>query len=140
MTQQQSRFDAIFAEGRRRYERKTGQRCDAAIFIKMTTVSDVRTYIQQENDRFDSFRARHNTVYERLNAAFTPLERLGSLVATASSAGFPPAGVCLGAVALLIKSAQDVSSHYDSILDLFDILAVRHYRTFATQSNTPSAP
>jgi hypothetical protein len=139
MGQQQSRFDVIFAEGRKRYEQNTGQRCDAGIFATMTTVSDVRAHIQQENNKFDSFRIRHNTVYSRLSAAFTPVERLGSLVATASSAGCPPAGVCLGAVALLIKSAQDVSSHYDSILDLFDTLAVRHCRVYSTLSDIPRA-
>jgi hypothetical protein len=31
----------------------------------------------------------------------------------------------LGAAALLIKSAQDVSAHYDRIIELFDVLAVR---------------
>jgi hypothetical protein len=49
---------------------------------------------------------------------------VSQIISAGTSAGFPPAGACLGAVSLLIKSAQDVSSHYDRILDVFEMLAV----------------
>jgi len=124
MSRQQSRFEIIFEEGRRRYEKKTGQQLDVTLFATLHTVADVHHYIDQENDKFATFRAQNNKIYERLNTAFTPVERVCNIVAAGSSAGFAPAGACLGAVALLIKSAQDVSTHYDRILDLFDMLAV----------------
>ncbi|KAF2829113.1 hypothetical protein CC86DRAFT_403770 [Ophiobolus disseminans] len=85
MSQQRTKFESIFQEGRRRYEKKTGQQLDVTLLATMSTVADI--------------------------------------VAAGSSAGFPPAGACLGAVALLVKSAQDVSAHYDRIVDLFDMLA-----------------
>jgi len=114
MSQQQSGFQTIFEEGRKRYEKKTGQQLDT-LFATLHTVADVRHYIDQENDKFTTFRAQNNKIYERLNTAFTPVERVCNIVAGGSSAGFPPTGACLGAVALLIKSAQDVSTHYDRI-------------------------
>jgi hypothetical protein len=121
---QQSRFDVIYSEGRRRYETKTGQQLDVALFANWTTVADVRGYVDQEDDRFTTFREQNNKIYEQLTKAFTPVERLSSGVAAGTSVGFPPAGACLGAVALLIRSAQNVSSHYDRIVDLFNMLAV----------------
>jgi hypothetical protein len=124
MSQQQSRFEIIFEAGKRRYEKKTGQRLDATLFASMSTVSDMRSYVEQENDKFATSRAQNVKIYDRLNTAFTPLERVSQIISAGTSAGFPPAGACLGAVALLIKSAQDVSSHYDRILDLFEMLAV----------------
>jgi hypothetical protein len=121
---QHSRFDVIYSEGRRRYETKTGQQLDVALFANWTTVADVRGYVDQEDDRFTTFREQNNKIYEQLTKAFTPVERLSSGVAAGTSVGFPPAGACLGAVALLIRSAQNVSSHYDRIVDLFNMLAV----------------
>jgi hypothetical protein len=121
---QQSRFDVIYSEGRRRYETKTGQQLDVALFANWTTVADVRGYVDQEDDRFTTFREQNNKIYEQLTKAFTPVEKLSSGVAAGTSVGFPPAGACLGAVALLIRSAQNVSSHYDRIVDLFNMLAV----------------
>jgi hypothetical protein len=125
MSQRQSKFDIVFAEGLRRHERKTGQRLDSSNFAKLATVADVRSYVEQENSKFATFRDQNSKIYERLTTAFTPIEKLGSIVAAGSSAGFPPAGACFGAVALLIKAAQNVSAHYDHIVELFDILAVR---------------
>jgi hypothetical protein len=124
MSQQQSRFEINFEAGKRRHEKKTGQRLDATLFASMSTVSDMRSYVEQENDKFATSRAQNVKIYDRLNTAFTPLERVSQIISAGTSAGFPPAGACLGAVSLLIKSAQDVSSHYDRILDVFEMLAV----------------
>jgi len=90
----------------------------------MATVADMRSFIEQENSKFEIYRAQNDKIYDRLNKAFAPLERVSHIIAGGASAGFPPAGACLGAVALLIKSAQDVSAHYDRILDFFEMLAV----------------
>jgi hypothetical protein len=118
------RFDVIFSKGRRRFETKIGQQLDVALFANWTTVADMRGYIDQENDRSATFRDQNNKIYERLTKVFTPVERLSSVVAAGTSVGSPPAGACLGAVALLIRSAQNVSSHYDRIIGLFHILTI----------------
>jgi hypothetical protein len=124
MSTQKTRFEMIFEQGQRRYEKKTGQQLQVALIATFTTVADVRSYIEQENERFEAFRDRNGKIYRQLNTAFTPIERLSQVLGAASSAGFPPAGACLGAVAFMIKSAQGVSTHYDRILELFDILGV----------------
>ena len=90
MSQQQSRFEIIFEEGRKRYEKKTGQQLDVTFFATLTTVADLRIYIEQENDKFAAFRDRNNKIYERLTTAFTPVERLGHVLTAGSSAGFLP--------------------------------------------------
>jgi hypothetical protein len=125
MSLQQTKFYVIFEEGRKRYEKKSGHRLDITFSASLTTVADVRGYVERENDKFAAFRNKNRNVYERLTVAFTPIERISHVVAAASSTGFPPAGACLGAAALLIKSAQNVSAHYDRIIELFDVLAVR---------------
>lgn len=114
---------------------KTGQQLDVALFANWTTVTDVRSYIDQENDRFATFRDRNSKIYERLTKAFTPVGKLSSVVAAGTSVGCPPAGACLGAVALLIRSGQNVSSHYDRIFDLFDPLPVSNTRYTHTTSH-----
>jgi hypothetical protein len=121
---QQTKFYIIFEEGRKQYEKKSGQRLDITLSAKLTTMADVRGYVERENDKFAAFRDKNRNIYERLTIAFTPVKRLGHVVAAASSAGLPPAGACFGAAALLIKSAQNVSAHYDRIIELFDVLAV----------------
>jgi hypothetical protein len=125
-SRQRSRFEIICAEGRRWYELKTGQQLDAARFASWDTVEDVRNYIDQENNKFATYRKKNSKIYEQLKTTFTPVEKLGSLVTVGSSAGCPPAGACLGAAALLIRSAQNVSSHYDRVVDLFEMLAVSY--------------
>lgn len=121
-----SKFQIIFVEGQRRYEKKTGQRLDVAVYASIATVADVRSYIARENQQFAAFRSKNGHIYERLNLDFTPIERLSYVVVSGSTAAFPPASPCLGAVALMVKSAQDVSAHYDRTLELFDMLAVRY--------------
>jgi len=124
MAKNQSRFEIIFAEGQRRYEQKTGKRLHVTMFANWTKVTDLRAYIDQENNKFVSFREQDKKIYEQLTKTFTPVEKLSAIFAAGASAGCPPAGACLGAAALLIKSAQNVSSHYDRIVDLFETLAV----------------
>jgi hypothetical protein len=105
MSVQQTKFYTIFEEGRKRYEKKSGQRLDITLSASLTTFADVRGYVERENDKFAAFRDNNRNIYERLIVAFTPVERLGHVVAAASSTGFPPAGACLGAAALLINCA-----------------------------------
>ena len=125
MCVQHTEFYIIFEEGQKRYEKKFGQRLDITLSASLNTVAVVRGYVERENDKFATFRDKNRNIHERLTVAFTPVERLGHIVGAASSVGFPPAGACLGAAALMIKSAQNVSAHYDRIIELFDVLAVR---------------
>tara|TARA_R110002003_G_scaffold152_2_gene13583 strand:- start:3907 stop:4338 length:432 start_codon:yes stop_codon:yes gene_type:complete len=134
MSQQKSNFESIFNEGRKQYEKQTKQRLDPTFCSTLNTVSDLRKHIERENDKFATFRDRNNNIYDRLNTAFAPVERFGHILGAGSSAGFPPAGACLGAVAILIKSAHDVSAHYDRIVELLDMLAVRVYSVYADRS------
>jgi len=120
-----SKFEILFEIGRQRYEKKTGQRLDISLATSLTTVADLRTYVERHNGEFEAFRDKDKHIFDRLNSVFTPIERLGQCVGTGTSIGFPPAGACFGAAALMIKSAQDVSTHYDRILELFNILSVR---------------
>jgi hypothetical protein len=84
----------------------------------------LRAYVERQNGEFDVFREKNKYIFDKLNSAFSPIERMGQCVALGTSAGFPPAGACFGAVALVVKSAQDVSTHYDRILELFAIMGV----------------
>ncbi|KAF2105684.1 hypothetical protein BDV96DRAFT_508985 [Lophiotrema nucula] len=124
MTTTRTRFEIIFDEAKIRYEKKTKKQLDANLVGTLTTVAEVKAYIEQENSKFVSFRAKNQRIYESLNAAFIPIERLSHVAGSGASVGFPPAGACFGAVAYLIKSAQDVAEHYDKIVQLFETVKV----------------
>ncbi|KAH4600574.1 hypothetical protein HBI73_178420 [Parastagonospora nodorum] len=137
MSEQQSKFDVMFAEGRKRYEQKTGQQLDVALFAQWTKVTDLRAYIDQENKKFANFREQDKKIYEQLTKTFTPVEKLGTIFAAGTSAGCPPAGACLGAATLLIKSAQNVSSHYGRIFDLFETLSLSYHHHMQAKHTSP---
>ncbi|KAF2709128.1 hypothetical protein K504DRAFT_408621, partial [Pleomassaria siparia CBS 279.74] len=119
-----SKFELIFDKANIKYEQKTGQRLDITLLSSLTTISDVQRYVCHENERFTAFRKTNQRVYDSLDKALAPLERLSNIAGAASSVGFPATGACFGAAALMIKSAQDVAAHYDRIFDLFETLAL----------------
>jgi hypothetical protein len=119
-----SRFETIFEAGRQRYEKRAGRPLDPTLVVSLKTIADLRGYIESQNGSFETFRNKDKIIYAKLNMIFTPIERLGNCVAAPLSAGSPPVGACFGAVAVLIKSAQDVSTHYDRIMELFEIMGV----------------
>ncbi|KAF2791190.1 hypothetical protein K505DRAFT_249535 [Melanomma pulvis-pyrius CBS 109.77] len=125
MTATKTKFDIIFDAAIGRYEEKTGVPLDKSLTASLTTVADVQSYVQRENEKFSAFRQRHQKIYDSLNKVLTPIERLGHIAAASTSPGFPPAGACFGAVTLLVKSSRDVADHYDRILELFEKLYVR---------------
>ncbi|KAF2108066.1 hypothetical protein BDV96DRAFT_653272 [Lophiotrema nucula] len=124
MSSHQTQIELIFTNAIARYEQKTKKQLPLSFASQLTTVQDLRRLVQKENADFKAFQAKDDKIYSALNKALTPIERLSHVAATGSSIGFPPAGVCFGAVALMIKSAQDVSGHYEKILELFDIIQV----------------
>ncbi|KAL1597878.1 hypothetical protein SLS60_008365 [Paraconiothyrium brasiliense] len=117
-----SKFEIILETGRQRYEKRAGKPLDQSLAIRLKTVADLRKHIEDQNGMFEAFRNKDKIIYARLNTVFMPIERLGNCVVTPISASSPPVGACFGAVAVLIKSAQDVSTHYDRIVELFEIM------------------
>ncbi|KAF2451400.1 hypothetical protein P171DRAFT_478441 [Karstenula rhodostoma CBS 690.94] len=117
-----SRFETIFETGRQRYEKRTGKPLDSTLVANLKTTADLRKYIESQNGTFETFRNKDKIIYAKLNTIFTPIERLRNCVASPVSASSPPVGACFSAVAVLIKSAQDVSAHYDQIVELFEII------------------
>jgi hypothetical protein len=89
MIQQKSKFESIFDQGRKQYEKQTKQRLDTTFCSTLNTVSDLRKRIERENDKFATFKDRNNNIYDRLNTAFAPVERFGHILGAGSSAGFP---------------------------------------------------
>ncbi|KAF2866424.1 hypothetical protein BDV95DRAFT_505080 [Massariosphaeria phaeospora] len=124
MAASKSKFEIIFAEGQKRYEKNTGTPLDTTLISNLSTVADVRNHIAGEIEKFVDFRDKNKKLYGALDSAFAPIERVGHFVAAGTSMSFPPAGACFGALALMIKSAQAVSAHYDKLLELFNIVSV----------------
>jgi hypothetical protein len=103
-----SKFEVIFETGRLRYEKKTGQQLDVTLVASLTTVADLRDYVERQNGQFDAFRNKNKSIFNGLNSAFAPTERFGHSVAVGTLVGFPPAGACFGASASMIWYVKNV--------------------------------
>ncbi|KAL7796720.1 hypothetical protein V8C37DRAFT_326652 [Trichoderma ceciliae] len=88
----------------------------------MKSISDLKLQLTAQNDQFNHFRAKRQNIFDAIAVTLRPIELIGDVVAEGVSEAFPPAQGIFAAVMYLINAAHDVSSMYDSILELFDQL------------------
>ncbi|KAH6609115.1 hypothetical protein Trco_002461 [Trichoderma cornu-damae] len=120
----EKQFAAVLADAAKLYKDSSdkGLTLDEFLTPPMKTISDLTLQLAAQNDQFSHFRARRQSIFDAIAAALRPIELMGAIVAEGASEAFPPAQGIFSAVAYLINAAHDVSSMYDSILELFDQL------------------
>ncbi|OHE98612.1 NACHT and TPR domain-containing protein [Colletotrichum orchidophilum] len=113
-------FAAILANAQKQYADSKGLDLQGYMEPPMRSTDDLLNVITRENEKFQTFREKRQTLFECLSAACKPLEVVGEALAGASEEVFPPGQTIFAAVAYLINAAKDVSACYDSIIELFD--------------------
>ncbi|ROT37793.1 NACHT and TPR domain-containing protein [Sodiomyces alkalinus F11] len=121
----QRQFAAVLRDAQRLYSQSGAQPMDLADFLNppMRSVEDLLNVVNHQNDQFEAFRARRQKLFHALSAAMGPLELIGGTLAEAAAeAVFPPSQGIFAAAVYLINTARNVSSCYDSIVELFEKL------------------
>ncbi|KAM0288554.1 hypothetical protein ACHAO9_006918 [Fusarium lateritium] len=88
----------------------------------ISSVKGLLGQIDKQNEQFGKFREKRQSIFSALAACLTPVEVIGEIVSGAAADSFAPAEGIFGAVAYLINAARDVSSAYDTIVELFELL------------------
>ena len=120
----EAEFQAVLEDAAKLYKETSGQTIDEFMNPPMRGIDDLKHHLDAHNDRFSSFRAKRDSLFGALSAMLKPVETLGEVVSGPASEVFPPTQSIFSAVMYLVNAAHDVSSTYDSILELFEQLKV----------------
>lgn len=123
-TQVESQFQAVLSEAAKIYKKSSGKNINDFMTPPMTSVNDLMQQVDGHNDSFSTFRSKRAGLFNVLSAMLEPLEIIGGIVSGAASQAFPASQNIYSAVLYLINGANDVSSTYDTILELFEELKV----------------
>lgn len=128
----ETQFAAILADAAKLYKDSSDNGSTLAEFLTppMKSISDLKLQLTAQNDQFSHFRAKRQNIFDAIAVTLRPIELIGDIVAEGASDAFPPAQGIFAAVMYLINAAHDVSSMYDSILELFDQLKVTNFTIF----------
>ncbi|PHH90061.1 hypothetical protein CDD83_4633 [Cordyceps sp. RAO-2017] len=117
-----SQFAQVVADAARLYKDKAGESLDDFSTPAIKSVEDLERQLSLQNDEFSAFRAKRQAVFDALNTTLKPVELVGEIVAGAAASAFAPAQSIYAATMFLINAAHNVSTTYDSIIELFDQL------------------
>jgi hypothetical protein len=129
---------AIWKEAIDRYEDITKVKIES-----MARARNVDEVLRETRDRDTKFRAfRHDETKmdnfrTLVSRSLGPIEKVGSMVASAASASFPPTIVVFTVVTYLIKTANSVSADYDKIIGFFEELDSYLDRLKILEGNIP---
>lgn len=123
----ETQFAAILADATKLYKDSSDKSLTLDEFLTppMKSISDLMLQLTAQNDQFIHFREKRQNIFDAIAVTLRPIELIGDIVAEGASEAFPPAQGIFAAAMYLINAAHDVSSMYDSILELFDQLKVR---------------
>jgi hypothetical protein len=128
----EAQFAAILAEAAKLYNDSSDKGLTLNEFLTppMKSISDLKLQLTTQNDHFNNFREKRQKIFDAIGVTLRPIELIGDIVAEGASDVFPPAQGIFAAVMYLINAAHDVSSMYDSILELFEQLQVSSFPPF----------
>lgn len=116
----------MWREASKRYAKKSGKRLED--LPKPRSTDELMQQVEQQNNRYEDFRANRGMLFKTLAAAMKPVELVGNIAAGAASAVFPASGTVFGAAMYLINAARGVSASLDAIAGLMD-----HLKDFTTR-------
>ncbi|KAF4970989.1 hypothetical protein FSARC_2092 [Fusarium sarcochroum] len=118
----EAQFAQILDDASKRYSESSKSKLVDFLNPPINKVSDLVSQVDKQNDQFSKFREKRQSIFSAMAACLTPVEVIGEIVSGAAQDTFAPAEGIFGAVAYLIGAARDVSSAYDSIVELFELL------------------
>ena len=121
-------MEEMWREASKRYAKKSGKRLED--LPKPRSTDELMQRVEQENNRYEDFRANKGMLFRTLAAAMKPIELVGNLAAGAASAVFPASGTVFGAAMYLIDAARGVSASLDAIAGLME-----HLKDFTIRLN-----
>ncbi|RCI11035.1 hypothetical protein L249_5184 [Ophiocordyceps polyrhachis-furcata BCC 54312] len=119
----EGQFAAILADAASSYKEKSGRPLDKFMTPPMNSVDDLKRELNLQNDGFLAFRAKRQAIFSAVSVALRPVELVGDIVAGAASQAFAPSQTIYSASLYLINAGHNVSSTYDSIIELFQQLS-----------------
>jgi hypothetical protein len=125
-----SQFSAIWQNAKANYKAVTGADLDDPSFPHPSSTDDLLGSLDKQNNDFKHFREKRSIIFGCLKEACQPIELVSNLAAGGASMAFPPSTLCFGAAMYLINAAQGVSSSYDAIAELLQVLKVRRCSFF----------
>lgn len=125
MSSLEEQIPDMYMRALKRYGEITQKKLNDPPMLKIKKVDDLLNAINQRNSEFSAFRNTRHNLFKVLNGALKPIELISNLAAGASSMPFPPATLVFAAANYLIGAAKGVSSSYDAIKDLMEMLQVR---------------
>lgn len=120
----EKQFAVILADAAKLFADTTNESLDAFMKPPMRTVDDLTHQLDLQNERFSEFRAKRHAIFGAIATVFKPVEMVGDIISGAAAEVFAPSQNIYSAVMYLINAANDVSSVYDSIIELFEQLKV----------------
>ncbi|CAG8016084.1 unnamed protein product [Penicillium nalgiovense] len=121
MVAQKDQSSAICEKAIRKYHEITGETLGVD-FLKVQNVNDLTKEIEQRNNTFREFREKRGAIFDVLESALVPVQLFSNLAAGGASMAFPPSSLVFGAVMHLVDAAKGVSTSYNAIQDLMQML------------------
>lgn len=120
----EAQFAQILDDASKLYSSDSKDKLGDFLNPPINNVTDLIKQVDKQNDQFTKFREKRQSIFSAMAACLTPVEVIGEIVSGAAADSFAPAEGIFGAVAYLIGAARDVSSAYDTIVELFEHLKV----------------
>lgn len=130
----ETRFAAVLAAAAKRNPETTLKLGDFTS-PPITSVDDLIEKVDAQNERFTQFREKRHAIFGAMATALKPIEMVGEVVSGAASEVFAPSSSVFSAAMYLVNAANDVSSTYDNILQLFEKLKVRPHPSPTSRTN-----
>ncbi|EXK44377.1 hypothetical protein FOXG_04094 [Fusarium oxysporum f. sp. lycopersici 4287] len=118
----EAQFAQILDDASKLYSSDSKDKLGDFLNPPINNVTDLIKQVDKQNDQFTKFREKRQSIFSAMAACLTPVEVIGEIVSGAAADSFAPAEGIFGAVAYLIGAARDVSSAYDTIVELFEHL------------------
>ncbi|PYH86184.1 hypothetical protein BO82DRAFT_388862, partial [Aspergillus uvarum CBS 121591] len=136
---QPEHFNYLWDQAKARYKSVTDHDLDNPAFPSPASADDLLALLDARNADFLSFREKRSVLFHSLSTLCQPIELLTNVVSTGTSVVFPPSAACFAALTLLIDAARGVSSLYDSIIGLIEILKdfLARLKIYAANQATP---
>ncbi|KAF8466108.1 hypothetical protein DFH94DRAFT_686226 [Russula ochroleuca] len=123
-TSSSSSFQDLFNVALQDYENKTGIKLVddpfAKKFEKCDSVDSITAVLQEQAQIFRKFRGDDGKLMKSLKASVDVLYTLSNTVLGGGiGLAFPPANAIFAGIAILLAAVRDISSSYDTLVDLF---------------------
>ncbi|CAI6092539.1 unnamed protein product [Clonostachys chloroleuca] len=118
----EDQFAAVLVDAAKQYQESSGQSLEDFLKPPMKSIDELKAQLVTQNDKFSSFREKRHHIFGALSAMLEPVQVIGEVVGGALSETYPPVQTVFSAVAYLINAANNVSSMYDKIVELFENL------------------